>query len=812
MVIDPMQFWHLLKDAKVKYEARDKVGAAQILQDAYQNVSVDNIELNEGRIRLLKLTAKSYDLDISWSESVTQPAGKSAKQASGAVQSPAGEKLSELGLITPQGRDGISVVTCAMNRSENLLKALETWVVHPEISEIVIVDWSSDKLVSASLQEAGITDDRIRIIRVEGEPRWILSYAFNVGFRVATCKQILKVDADIVLDPAFFQKNQLQPNHFIAGNWRTAAKGQAYVNGFFLLHKSDLAVVGGFNEYIKTYGWDDDDIYERLVLSGVTRQDVDNETIHHLPHSDEERTGQKDADEKALSAKDEIMQGTIYLIRRNHFLANTMPAWNSSQILLPFGGESFADGNMTLQRKGWVPSLVPDHVNADADHYALAEITAWRLGQKVRQLNPPQLLRLISRPFSQLTKLDIEVCLKTDPKNLAPKNGYLVINLPADGFAQMAPAIKRLHGLGEKHGLSLVLRGKSSQLADSIAKTNAKIPYIPEWEDIGTLNPIDIAKLQSGADLANGSHFILELNKELIANLDKTVSTPTVSINKPQIFVDAQHGLGNRMRAIGSAALLAKKTDRELVIVWEPDHHCEGRFVDLFDYDGAVIEEAFIDDAATTGCEVFNYMEIEEGSEKSAWVTGEGRNDIYFRSAYVLNSPHSNWTDENKFLHSLTPVEEVRGLVSSVRTPNDISAHVRMEAGAGLDHNTYDNVENWTEEGHQLIHEWRAKSHFSHFMKRIDQLISEGRADRIFLATDLPETYQEFVDTYGDRIAYLNRDVYNRSAEQLTYALADVLLLGKAPLMLGSTWSSFSELAMRMSPQKMTVEMSGKDF
>jgi hypothetical protein len=97
-------------------------------------------------------------------------------------------------------------------------------------------------------------------------------------------------------------------------------------------------------------------------------------------------------------------------------------------------------------------------------------------------------------------------------------------------------------------------------------------------------------------------------------------------------------------------------------------------------------------------------------------------------------------------------------------------------------------------------------------MKRLDALIKENRANSVFIAADKPETYKEFLQTYGDRVTYLKRDLYDRSSEQLIYALADALLLGKAPLLLGSSWSSFSEIAMRMSNNKITVEMSGKDF
>jgi hypothetical protein len=80
------------------------------------------------------------------------------------------------------------------------------------------------------------------------------------------------------------------------------------------------------------------------------------------------------------------------------------------------------------------------------------------------------------------------------------------------------------------------------------------------------------------------------------------------------------------------------------------------------------------------------------------------------------------------------------------------------------------------------------------------------------VAADRPETYDAFTARYGSRVAFLPRSAYGRSAEQLRYAMADAILLSRAPLMLGSTWSSFSELAMRLAPGGIAVEMSGKDF
>ncbi|MEP2651764.1 MAG: hypothetical protein ABJH06_07185, partial [Paraglaciecola sp.] len=280
---------------------------------------------------------------------------------------------------------------------------------------------------------------------------------------------------------------------------------------------------------------------------------------------------------------------------------------------------------------------------------------------------------------------------------------------------------------------------------------------------------------------------------------------------KPVVYVDAQHGLGNRIRAIGSAAAIAKAANRELVIVWEPDHHCECKFADLFEYSGRVFDKSLLKEADMY-IDVFNYMEIEPGAQKDKPVVLNDTKDVYLRAAYTFKHHDSHWQSENEFIQTLKPTAEIQAFINQLDVENCLAAHVRMEAGKGLDHNTYDSVENWTQEGHDELHFWRDKSHFSNFIKRIDALIEENNELKIFLATDLEENYKVFEDYYGDRLIYLKRDLYDRSKEQIKYGLADAILLSKSKKLLGSTWSSFSELAMRMSKTYSSIEMSGKDF
>jgi hypothetical protein len=726
-------------------------------------------------------------------------------------KSPAAEPL---GPITAGGAPGITLVTCCMNRNDNLMRALPSWLALAEIAEILIVDWSSERPVAEDLAMAGMTDSRIRVLRVEGEPRWVLSYAFNLGFRAATFDTILKADADILLSDDFFARNRLAPGSLIAGNWRDAAPDQAHVNGFFLVERASLAKVGGFNEHITTYGWDDDDLYARLVIAGVRRLNVAPGTIHHLPHSDAERLGDGGTGGGAITARDRLAGETQFLIRRNRFIAASMPDWDHGSIPLPFNIEARAPFGLVLRREGWVPSAVPGHMIEAANQQAWRELLSWRLGRNVLALDRAGLDAVLERPDTDVSAIDVEIARSAPGKVIAGSGHYLVIGLDTPLLSDIAArgawgGLERLAARARGLGLAPVLRLERTDLPAGASPGALELPVVPTWEALGNLDPVSAEALVSG-HVAEGRDGLLTLSTEGLARA--AAATPIVQRPRARIFVDAQHGLGNRLRAIGSAAAVARAAGRELVVVWQPDEHCDCRFNDLFDYPGAVIEERFLDDARARGLEVVNYMAAEPGGVKDAPVLLAPGRDLYLRSAFVVKHPASTWDSENVALKALVPVERVRAMVASVRHPRDVAVHVRMQGGAAHEHLPYERADNWLPEDHAAIAHWRAKSHYAHFLTRIDVLLATGGAQTLFLAADLPETYDVFRQHYGDRLAWLERSRYDRSTEQLLYGLADAILLGRAPHLLGSTWSSFSELAMRLAPQGQKIEMSGTDF
>ena len=712
---------------------------------------------------------------------------------------------------------GVSLVTCCKNRTENLIKALPTWLAHPRINEVVIVDWSSDVEVARSLSEAGISDPRIRVVRADDEPRWILSYAFNLGFRLARHDLILKVDADITLKPDFFERNQLKERIFIAGNWEAAEKGQEHINGFFYVHRVDLLRIKGFNEYITTYGWDDDDIYSRLAQSGIARVCVDTKSIYHIPHDDAQRIGSVSG--KKDNAHTQLHTDTLFKIRCNRYLAMVMPAWNGDRIFAPFEVAREAPGYIQVRRrKDQMPHLVNDDIRLDAEHHAAFELVSWKLGTSVYHLSRAAFNRLLElKRLEHISRFDLDIALLGGRAFDSLRRHSLFISL--DGMTRddlLDPLASQVLAQLDAADASIYVSGGSVDQRDAMMSAlRGRAVRLDQWvrtDGLHALNGDDLKRLK--ALVAEGAGASLKVTDQILLQAATfTAAPPAVRSSTPQrrrLYLDAQHGLGNRLRAFASAIAVARATDREPVLIWTPDNHCECRFSDLFEYDGLVIEDA--GSIRSPDLKRITYMELEPGAVKDQPIDLDTDADVLVRSAYVLNHPTSSWEKENAILRELRPSSAVQALVDSVDARGCLGAHVRMEAGKGLDHNSYDASTNWSKDSHDAIHFWRDKSHYSAFFRRIDELFAKNPGLNLFLATDLAENYTAFLTRYGQRVRYLERQVYDRSREQIIYALADAILLSRCDLLLGSTWSSFSELAMRLSTSFSKIEMSGKDF
>lgn len=689
---------------------------------------------------------------------------------------------------------GISIISCCMNRNENLKKALTSWL-KLDVDEIIIVDWSSSIPVIETVSE--FNDDRIKIIRVDNETKWVLTYGFNVGLRFASYTKVFKIDADIEVSEDFLTINHFDNNQFIRGFWKSALDqgldSQVYINGSFGCYKKNLLEVGFYNELITTYGWDDSDLYERLASqSGLGTKYLDLNSVLHLEQEEGERIAFQNISSDCFLG---VVPSTEFNNCINKFIGRTTDYWNTERL------QNYSIERVTKQL--WKCSRIsndihiPYYLTNDANIYASIHYLYLHAPMLLTNcLSVTNTTKLVFNEYSARVNFNVTLTMMGGGQEI---HDFKLFTAKYDTYEKfISSCLKQAKNSGKTiYALSIT----SAYTHHSIGSYGEKIELVAMPKEL--LAEVAHIRQQNGYE-------ILDFEQCKCIEKDQC-SVIYEKCQKKYVYVDAQHGLGNRLRAIGSAAAIAEKSGRELIIVWEPDHHCECRFLDLFDYSGLVIEASFIDNAQQN-MDVYNYMEIESGASKDKEIVIHEDKDLYLRAAYTFNSPLSDWESENKFIKQLTPIAEIEEMVKGFDLTNAIAAHVRMEAGAGLDHNTYDSVENWTQEGHDELHFWREKSHYAHFIKRIDQLFAEQPNFKLFLATDLPENYKVFEDYYGDRLSYLKRDVYDRSKEQIKYALADAILLSKSQKLLGSTWSSYSELAMRMSITFSSIEMSGTDF
>lgn len=254
------------------------------------------------------------------------------------------------------------------------------------------------------------------------------------------------------------------------------------------------------------------------------------------------------------------------------------------------------------------------------------------------------------------------------------------------------------------------------------------------------------------------------------------------------LIIHTAHGLGNRLRAILSAYDHAIKSGRKLYVVWERDSHVDCLFPDLFQTDFLSLEilnGPFIPD--TEAFDVYDYM----GPDKYKLIDFATLKHIYVRSAYRLNSTIADWHGEGKRLKYFKPNRQTLQLISSARKKlgrNFIGVHVRNAApDIELPSEKYLESEN-------ELRRYRRACNVSAFLQKMSQVSKSKR--HFFVAADTESAKASLAREFADHVVYINNKNCNeRSCDCLRYAIADLWMFQGAQHIIGSFWSSFTEMA-----------------
>ena len=699
----------------------------------------------------------------------------------------------------PAGLAGTSLVALWAGGLDDLPDALETWLA-TKVDEVVLVDMAWPATLAKTLAAQGVADPRLRVVGFDAADV-TATQAFNIGLRLARHQRILALSAGVRLAPDYLAAAPLAPGSF------HLHPGPIQGTGDLLdLNRRDLALVGGFNEYLDTLDFAIDDLSARLQAQGLRPAPVP-AALFSVPEA------------PILPPWDDVILRTALRQRpsfpalTSRYIAALMPEWRAVQTRI-FRLARAADREIVLSPSPRVTLKTPVLVRTNAENLALSDLIAAHIGGAPVLLGQRRLDVVLARPAHDVCALDVAVAATLDPDLVKSRRSWLLVDVTADALLHDQRAAHRaidwVQDRASALQMSLILR-LAHDIPNDAAELLSDIPTVSADPSLSKgFWPASLRDLAGGQPTG---HATLALDLGFVADFTRFLGRgPAILHRRPKLFIDAQHGLGNRLRAIASAGAIAEAVSRELVIIWAPDAHCACRFDDLFEPGGAVLDQSFHSEASAMGMDLFNYMEVEPASAKDQPIAIGALRDIYLRSAYPLVHPSSTWDSENAILRRFRPNAVVQDLVSSVRQPNDMSIHIRMEGGTSAEHLPYESPENWTAQAHRDIDHWRRRSHHSHFQKHLDQLIAEGLGDQIFLATDTPSAQDALVARYGKRIAFLPRRVTDRSTQAMVYALADAILLSRAPRILGSNWSSFTELAARLATDPIVLQLSGRDF
>ena len=307
------------------------------------------------------------------------------------------------------------------------------------------------------------------------------------------------------------------------------------------------------------------------------------------------------------------------------------------------------------------------------------------------------------------------------------------------------------------------------------------------------------------------------------------------------VLVDAKNGLGNRMRALASAMSVAAALGRPVLLIWVSDLHCNCSYRRLFaqPLPFALLDEE-IPRANLTDDEfqVYNYMRPEPGAVKDAFVEADLSRHLYFKSGFIMNHPAGGWKFAQRQIQRLTPVDRIAEMLQANKKM--VGLHVRNVFDAPRDAKTYTNAtgdaavegarKEYGAEGTRQLMMWRKASHWTNFVPRMIALLREnsfrnplGLAQeplQFYLAADSEDAYTGLTKRFPNRIKFQQRDCASercdfRDCEGMIYSIVDMLNLGRTKLILGSGWSSYSEVAAYIGGaqgQPVPILMAGRDF
>lgn len=254
-------------------------------------------------------------------------------------------------------------------------------------------------------------------------------------------------------------------------------------------------------------------------------------------------------------------------------------------------------------------------------------------------------------------------------------------------------------------------------------------------------------------------------------------------------------GLGNRMRVIASGIYIGKKLKLPTKIYWNKTNNCNAHFNELF-CDMTIPNVSLYENKSLTNSigekrnlyipkilQKIKYDQCIYNFNKN-W-DGDIFSEIKDQSNILLCSCHSMCT-HYPLAEIFTPVNdillEINNIVGKYRG-NIIGIHIRRT----------DNTQSITQSKDEC------------FIQGLNQEIKSNPDIHFYLATDDSSVKKHFINLYGSRIITSDNEISRNTTEGMRSAVKDLYCLSRTNKIIGSAYSSYSEIAAELGNIKLEI-------
>jgi len=243
----------------------------------------------------------------------------------------------------------VSICTTSMNRlydlKQTLIQNIEDNSDYQNLEFVVLNYNSSDDIDSFIFRECGKYIERgiLNYYKTEEPKFYSMSHARNIAFKLATGDIVNSIDADHFTNKGFAQKINLIAN--TTGKETVFVKSRQRNRGRISMFRDDFLKIGGYDEEIKDYGFEDEDLLARSRKLGFKVIRYGGEFCSIVPtHKIHPVNNYENKDWRYTQDRNAIL--SLYNLSCGKFEANLGKKWGKALVTKNFDHEEFDSGKL----------------------------------------------------------------------------------------------------------------------------------------------------------------------------------------------------------------------------------------------------------------------------------------------------------------------------------------------------------------------------------------------------------------------------------------------------------------------------------